>query len=69
MCTSGFASSILDIPFPVCSFGILKTSIRLLDPENIGVAVQFSLSFFKIKSSYIYNNYRILDSPLSLLYV
>jgi len=43
MTTSGLAETLLDLSLPVRSDSILGITIRLLDPENIGLAVGIAL--------------------------
>jgi len=43
MSTSGLAAAILDLSLPVRSDSIVDTSVGLLDPENIGSAIEIAL--------------------------
>jgi len=40
MCTSCLQDAILDFPFPVSSYKIPVDLVGLLDPENMGLAVE-----------------------------
>jgi len=46
---SGFMDAILDFPLPVWWKIILSSLVRLLDPENIGLAVEIAfLSYLQV---------------------